>query len=108
MTIVNEARSALQNGASTVLSTVRGRRRSTRRLMSLTPKKLMKQVNRRFSPRRARRSAVVPIAIAAGAAIVGTATAVWVSRYFALRNATAEAGNDETIVLTTPEAAIAN
>jgi ABC-type Fe3+ transport system permease subunit len=108
MTIVQEARSALQSGASTVLSTVQRRRKPTRRLMSLTPKKLMKQVNRRFSTRRARRSLVVPIALAVGATVVSTASAILVSRYFATKRMTEETDKEEVVIFTTPEAALAD
>lgn len=91
MTLVNDARSALQSGASTVLSTVRRRQKATRRLVPINTKKLMKQLNlkqlnRRFTARRTRRSPILPIVIALGATAAGVATGFFVWRYFLTRS----------------------
>ncbi len=72
MTIMTEAKGALRNGTSAVLSTVQRRPRTTRRLARIRPEKLMKQVTRRFEGQHTRRVPVVPIVIAASAAVVAT------------------------------------
>lgn len=102
MTIVNEAKSALQNGTSAVLSTVRRRQKLSRRLLPINTRKLAKQVkqlNRRFVMRRPRRVSALPIVLAVSGAVVGTATALVVRRYLATRAAT----NEESAV---PEEAV--
>ena len=98
MTIVNEARGALQNSASAVLSTVRRRQKASRRLMPINTRRLskqmkqqVKQLNRRFMARRTRRVSALPIVLAVSGAVVGTATAIVVRRYLATRATTPEA-----------------
>ena len=71
MTIVTEAKDALRNGTQSVLSTVQRRQRTSRRLPRVRAERLMKQVTRRFEPKRTRQTPIVPIAIAAGAAVIG-------------------------------------
>lgn len=97
MTIVSDARSALQNGASTVLSTVR-HNKTTRRLLPVRTQELMKQLNRRIEPRRTpRRVPIVPIAISVGLAVVGTVGGILVSRYLAAKSANDEAALREMV-----------
>jgi hypothetical protein len=92
MTIVTEAKGALQNGTSAVLATVQRRRKATRRLAGINPDKLLKQVTRRFEARRTRRVPLVPIAIAASAAVVGVVVGTIVlCRYLAAGCASEEA-----------------
>ncbi len=72
MTIVTEAKGVLRNGTAAVLSTVQRRQKTARRLTRVNPEKLLKQVTHRFQARQTRRVPVVPIAIAASAAIAGS------------------------------------
>ena len=105
MTVVDEARIALQNGASAVLTNVE-HSKTARRLIPPKTQRLMKQMNRRIAPQQARRVPIVPIAIAVGLSIVGTVTGVMLSRYFAARKADEEA--EVTAEYTSPEAALAD
>lgn len=83
MTIVSDARSVLQNGASTVLSTVR-RNKTTRRLLPAKTRKMMKHLNRRIEPRRPR---VLPLVlVATGLSLVATAISLLLSRYLRARS----------------------
>ena len=100
MTIVTKARTALQNGASPVLSTTQRRpkvkRQLPRRLMALNPQTLVKRVNRRFGPRHARRaSLILPITLAAGATVVSLAASILLSRYLTARRAAEYAAEHE-------------
>jgi hypothetical protein len=100
MTIVTKARSALQNGASTVLSSTQRRskakRQLPRRLMALTPQTLVQRVSRRFGPRRARRSSLIlPITLAAGATVVSLMISIILSRYLTARRAAEYAAEHE-------------
>src|SRR5690242_13540457 len=70
MTIVDEARAALQNGASAVLTNVENNK-TARRLIPPKTQRLMKQMNRRIAAQQARRVPIVPIAIAVGLSIAG-------------------------------------
>lgn len=93
MTIVTEAKGALRNGTSAVLSTVQRRQRATRRLAHVNPEKLMKQVTRHFEARtrKSRRVPAVPIVIAASAAIAGGIIGtIVVRRYLATQHAAEE------------------
>lgn len=99
MTIVNEARSALQSGASTVLSTIQRRPKTKRRLMALRPQKLMKQVNRRFGPRRTRKVPVLPIVLAASATTTALVGFFVLRRYRTTRGASEEFVENEAAVL---------
>lgn len=108
MTIVSDARSALQNGASTVLTNVR-RNKTTRRLLPARTQKLMKQLNRRIEARKApRRVPVVPIALAVGLATVGTVGGILMSRYFAAKGANEEAALREATQATGEELVLAD
>ena len=101
MAIMNDARSALQNGASTVLSNVR-HNKTTRRVLPANAQEMLKQLDHRISARRtARRVPVVPIVIAVSLAAVGTIGGILASRYFAARNAgeEAEGGYEEVEVV---------
>lgn len=81
---VNDARSALQNGASTVLSTVQ-RNKITRRLLPARTQKMMKQWNRSLEPRRSRTLPLVLMSV--GVSLAATVAGVLVSRYLLARNA---------------------
>jgi hypothetical protein len=88
MTMVNDARSALQNGAYTVLSTVR-HNKTTRRLLPANTQKMMKQWNRRLQTRR---TPVLPIVlVAVGLSLAGTVTSIVLGRYLAAKREEAEA-----------------
>ncbi|HEU5347989.1 MAG TPA: hypothetical protein VFU63_05190 [Ktedonobacterales bacterium] len=88
MTMVNDARSALQNGASTVLSTVR-HNKTTRRLLPANTQKMMKQWNRRLQTRR---TPVLPIVlVAVGLSLAGTVSGIVLGRYLAAKREEAEA-----------------
>jgi hypothetical protein len=102
MTIVTDAKSALKNGTSTVLSTVRRRTRTTGGLIPVTSQKVVKQVTRRwqkafpFKMPKARRVPVVTIAIVVGGAAVAATAAILMRRYLATRGASeAEADAEE-------------
>jgi hypothetical protein len=105
MTIVDEARTALQNGASAVLTNVENNK-TARRLIPPKTQRLMKQMNRRIAAQQARRVPIVPIAIAVGLSIVGTVTGIMLSRYFTARKADEEV--EVTAEYTSPEAALAD
>ena len=105
MTIVDEARAALQNGASAVLTNVENNK-TARRLIPPKTQRLMKQMNRRIAAQQARRVPIVPIAIAVGLSIAGTVAGVMLSRYLAARKAYEEA--EVTAEYTSPEAALAD
>ncbi len=105
MTVVDGARTALQNGASAVLTNVE-RNKTARRLIPPRTQKLMKQVNRRMTAQRARRSSIVPTAIAVSLSIVGTVSGIVLSRYLAARKAKEEAA--ATVDYTSPEVALAD
>jgi hypothetical protein len=105
MTIVDEARAALQNGASAVLTNVENNK-TARRLIPPKTQRLMKQMNRRIAAQQARRVPIVPIAIAVGLSIAGTVAGVMLSRYLAARKAYEEA--EVTAEYTSPEAAPAD
>lgn len=78
MTVVRDATSALQNGASTMLSTMR-RNKITRRLLPERTQKVMKRLNRSIQPRRPR---TLPLVLAAvGVSLAATLTGILVSRY---------------------------
>lgn len=105
MTVVDEARSALQNGASAVLSNVE-HSKTARRLIPPKTQKMMKQMNRRIAAQKTRRLPIVPIAFAVGLSIVGTVAGVMLSRYLVARKMDDEA---EVIVeYRSPEAALAD
>lgn len=100
MTIVTKARSALRDGASTVLSTtqrrLRAQRKLPRRLMARNRQTLVKRVNRRFRPQHARRSALIlPITLAAGATLVSLTISIFLSRYLTARRAVENAVEPE-------------
>src|SRR5262245_11721004 len=90
MTVVDEAPTALQHGASAVLTNME-HNKTARRLIPPKTQKMMKQVNRRMTAQRARRSSIVPIALAVSLSIVGTVSGVVLSRYLAARKTKEEA-----------------
>jgi hypothetical protein len=98
MPVVSDARSALQNGASTVLSTVQ-RNKITRRLLPARTQKMMKQWNRSLEPRRPQTLPLVLVAV--GLSLAATAASIFVSRYLLARNA------DEEAVATVEEMVVA-
>lgn len=105
MTVVDEARTALQNSASAVLTNME-RNKTARRLIPPKTQKLMKQVNRRMTAQRVRRSSIVPIAIAVSLSIVGTVTGIVLSRYLTAKKTNEEAAT--TVDYTSPEVALAD
>lgn len=105
MTVVDEARTALQNGASAVLTNME-RNKTARRLIPPKTQKLMKQVNRRMTAQRVRRSSIVPIAIAVSLSIVGTVAGIVLSRYLTAKKTNEEAAT--TVDYTSPEVALAD
>lgn len=99
MTIVTDAKSALINGTSTVLSTVRRQTKTTGGFIPTRSQELVKQVTRRwqkavpFKKLQTRRVPVVAIAIVVGGTAVAATTAILLRRYLATRGASeAEAG----------------
>jgi hypothetical protein len=99
MTIVTDAKSALKNGTSTVLSTVRRRTKTTGGFIPTRSQKLVKQMTRRwqkavpFKRSQTRRVPVVAIAIVVGGTAVAATAAILMRRYLAARGASeAEAG----------------
>lgn len=105
MTVVDEARTALRNSASAVLTNAE-HSKTARRLIPPKTQKMMKQVNRRIAAQKTRRSPIVPIALAVSLSIVGTVAGVMLSRYLAAKRV-----NDEAEVIaeyTNPEAALAD
>lgn len=105
MTVVNEARSALENGASAVLTSVE-HNKTARRILPAQTQKFVKQANRRLAARRLRRLPILPIVLVAGATVAGVVAGLAVRRYLSTREA-----EEETEVVaeyTSPEAAIAD
>jgi hypothetical protein len=107
MTVVDEARIALQNGASAVLTNVE-HSKTARRLIPPKTQKMMKHVNRRIAAQKTRRLPIAPIALAVGLSVVGTVAGVMLSRYLAARKADDEAEAEVTAEYTSPEAALAD
>jgi hypothetical protein len=107
MTVVDEARTALQNGASAVLTNVE-HSKTARRLIPPKTQKMMKQVNRRIAAQKTRRLPIVPIALAVGLSVVGTVAGVMLSRYLAARKADDEVEAEVIAEYTSPEAALAD
>jgi ribosomal protein S8 len=107
MTVVDEARIALQNGASAVLTNVENSK-TARRLIPPKTQKMMKQVNRRIATQQTRRLPIVPIALAVGLSIVGTVAGVMLNRYLAARKVNGEAEAEVIAEYTSPEAALAD
>lgn len=105
MTVVEEARTALQNGASAVLTNVE-RNKTARRYLPAKTQKLMKQVNRRIAAQQPRRVPVLPIALAVGATVAGVIAGIVVRRYFFAKEAEEEA--PVIVEYTSPEAALAD
>jgi hypothetical protein len=89
MTIMNGARSALQNGASTVLSTVQ-RNKMTRRLLPARTQRMMKRLNHNIEPRRSRTFPLVLISV--GVSVAATVAGVLISRYVLARRMDEEPG----------------
>lgn len=89
MNSVRDARSALQNGASTVLSTVQ-HNTMARRLLPASAQKLVKRLNRNIEPRRSRTLPLVLISVGVSAA--ATVAGVLVSRYVLARRMDEEPG----------------
>jgi len=88
MAIMTEAKSALKNGTSTLLSTARRRPKATQRFMPIKSQTLVKQMTRRFRTPETRRVPVIPLVIvAAGATVAGAMTAIILRRFLAARYA---------------------
>jgi hypothetical protein len=93
MTIVTDATSALKNGTSTVLSTVRRRTKTTGGLIPNRSQALVQQLNRPwqkavpFKMAQTRRVPLAAIAIVVGGTAVAATTAILVRRYLAARGA---------------------
>jgi hypothetical protein len=93
MTIVTDATSALKNGTSTVLSTVRRRTKTTGGFIPTRSQKVVKQLTRRWHkavPFKVAQTRPVPlaaIAIVVGGAAVAATAAILVRRYLAARGA---------------------
>ncbi len=85
MTMVTEAKNALKNGTSTVMSTVR---RGTKAMEGSLPTNLrrpVKQASRIVEEPRTRRVPVWPIVVVVGVAAFATTTTVLVRRLIAAR-----------------------
>jgi hypothetical protein len=102
MTIVTDATSALKNGTSTVLSTVRRRTKTTGGFIPTRSQKVVKQLTRRwhkavpFKMAQTRPVPLAAIAIVVGGAAVAATAAILVRRYLAARGASeAEADAEE-------------
>jgi hypothetical protein len=104
MTFVDEARSALQNGASAVLTSVEHNKTAYRILPAQT-KKLVKRANRRLAAQRARRVPILPIVLAVGGTVAGVVAGLAVRRYLSTKEAGGEA--DVEVKYTRPETALA-
>ena len=89
MNSVRDARSALQSGASTVLSTVQ-HNTMARRLLPASAQKLVKRLNRNIEPRRSRTLPLVLISV--GVSVAATVAGVLISRYVLARRMDEEPG----------------
>lgn len=105
MNSVRDARSALQSGASTVLSTVQ-HNTMARRLLPASAQKLVKRLNRNIEPRRSRTLPLVLISVGVSAA--ATVAGVLVSRYILARRMDEEPGTSMEEQALTGEAVLAD
>jgi|SRR5215469_755412 len=81
MTMVTEVENALKNATSSVLATLGRRSETMWSFLPIDSHQLMKQIRRPFKTPQNRQVLVVPIVLAAGAAVLGTtATVVLVRR----------------------------
>jgi hypothetical protein len=79
MNMVTDAKNALQNGTSTVLTAVRRRARAEERSLPLESHSPVKPAHRSSRAPLTRRVPVLPIALAVGVAVLGI-TSVFVAR----------------------------
>lgn len=87
MSMVTEAKSALKNGTSTILSSVRHSPKATRRFLAVDSHRLMRRVTRPFERQQSRRMPIVPIVLVTSAAVLGTTIAILVRRLLAANSA---------------------
>jgi hypothetical protein len=88
MTMVTEVENALKNATSSVLATLGRRSETTWSFLPIDSHQLMKQIKWPLKMPQTRQVPVVPIVLAAGAAVLGTtATVLLVRRLVATRRA---------------------
>ena len=92
MTMVTEAKNALKNGTSNVMSTVRRGTNAMERSWPINVRRPVKQASRIDEGRRTRRVPVWPIVLTVGVAALATTTAVLVRRLIRAAYASDEKG----------------
>ena len=90
MTMVKEAKNALNKGASTVMSRVRRGTNAMERSLPINGHQPVKQASRIVARRRTHRVPVGPIVLAVGVAALAATTAVLVRRLVTARHASDE------------------
>jgi hypothetical protein len=92
MTMVTEAKNALKNSTSNVMSTVRRGTKAMERSLSINVHRPVRQASRIVERQHTRRVPVWPIVLAVGVAALATTTTVLVRRLITARHASDEEG----------------